>query len=147
MKATQTPAALWAARIMVGLVCLWNLTAAIPFVLNPTKYTHSFEVSGTGGQALVRGLGVAFLMWQVPFLPVIWRPGRHRTCFLCLLGMQVVGLLGESLMLAGLPAGELALRATGWRFIAFDSAGLLGMGLAYWALHGRRDAEVIHPGS
>jgi len=138
-EALFSPAALWAARIAVALVCFWNLTAAIPFVLDPAGYAHSFEVSGcgAGGEALVRGLGVAFLMWQVPFLPVLWHPGRYRTCYLCLLVMQLVGLAGESLMLSSLPAGHAPLRATGWRFIAFDGAGLVGMGLTYGVLHWR----------
>ena len=127
--------ALWAARIVVAGVCAWNLSAAIPFVLNPSGYAPAFEVSGAGGEALVRGLGVAFLMWQVPFLPVISNPRRHRTCFLVILAMQLVGLAGEAWMLAGLPAGHDALRATGLRFLAFDGAGLVAMAAAYAALH------------
>jgi hypothetical protein len=132
---------LWAARLLVAMVCIWNLTAAVPFVLNPAGYTHSFELGrgGLAGEVMVRGLGVAFLMWQIPFLPVIWHPGRHRICFLCVLGMQLVGLVGESMMLAGLPAGHAPLRATGWRFVSFDATGLVVMALAYAALHwGRR---------
>lgn len=134
---TFSPAALWGARIAVAVVCTWNLTAALPFVLNPAGYAHSFEVGGAGmgGEVLIRGLGIAFLMWQVPFLPVIWRPGRERTCFICVLGMQLVGLVGESIMMVVLPAGHLPLHATGLRFILFDGAGLLLMGLAYVALH------------
>lgn len=136
-NAGYRPAALWAARLMVALVCAWNLTAALPFVVNPGAYTYSFEVNdaGLGGQVLIRGLGIAFLMWQVPFLPVIWHPGRNRVCFLCVLGMQLLGLVGESAMMAVLPPGHVALGHTGWRFIAFDSAGLLGMGLVYGILH------------
>jgi hypothetical protein len=137
------PAALWAARVVVAMICIWNLTAAVPFVLNPAGYAHSFEVSdcGIGGEVLVRGLGIAFLMWQVPFLPVIWHPGRQRTLFLCLLGMQLVGLVGESAMMAALPAGHAALRATGWRFILFDGAGLVGLGVTYGTLHRKRKSD------
>ena len=137
---TYPPAALWAARAIVITVCVWNLTAAVPFVLNPANYTRSFELAdcGVGGEVLIRGLGIAFLMWQVPFLPVIWHPGWQRTLFLCLLGMQVLGLAGESIMMASLPGEHAPLRATGWRFILFDGAGLLLMGLAYGALHGKR---------
>ncbi len=130
--------ALWAARIVVAAVCAWNLSAANPVVLDPAGYASGFEVGGAGGEALVRGLGVAFLMWQVPFLPVIWNPRRHRICFLVVLAMQLVGVAGESWMLAGLPAGHDALRATGLRFLAFDSAGLAAMAAAYAALHRRR---------
>ena len=133
-------AALWIGRAIVATVCTWNLTAAVPFVLNPANYTRSFELAdcGIGGEILVRGLGIAFLMWQVPFLPVIWHPGRQRTPFLCVLGMQVLGLVGESIMMASLPGEHAPLRATGWRFILFDGAGLLLMGLAYGSLHWKR---------
>lgn len=137
--------AVWLARIFVALVCFVNLTAAILFVLCPGAHLRAFEVagSGEGGEALVRGLGVAFLMWQVPFLPVIWRPDRYRVCFGCLLGMQFVGLVGESLMMFGLPSGHVQLRATGWRFIAFDGVGLVGMGLAFAATRsGRSDGSA-----
>lgn len=127
---------LWSARLVVAAVCIWNLTAAVPFTLNPSAYTRAFELENTGlpGQVMVRGLGVAFLMWQVPFLPVIWHPGRFRACYLCVLGMQLVGVVGESIMLAGLPAGHAPLRATAQRFILFDATGLVLMALAYVAL-------------
>jgi len=123
-------------RIIVAVVMTWNLSAAIPFVLHPESYTASFGVQGggIGGMVLVRGLGVAFLMWQIPYLPVIWHPGRHRTCFLCVLGMQLVGLLGETLMMVNFPPGYLAVKATGWRFILFDGSGLILMGTAYISL-------------
>ena len=135
---------LWTTRFVVALVCFFNLTAAIPFVANPAGHLFSFGVEGCGigGEVLVRGLGIAFLMWQVPFFPVIWHPGRHRVCFVCVLVMQLVGLIGEILMMAGLPGGHQALRATGWRFIVFDGGGLLGMGVMYALLHlGSRGAE------
>lgn len=133
---TPSPVLLGVSRAVVALVCIWNLTAALPFAIRPSAYLHSFEVAGggIGAEALVRGLGIAFLMWQVPFLPVIWQPNRYRACFLCLLGMQFVGLLGESIMMLTLPAGHAALRATGWRFIIFDGTGLILMSFAYWNL-------------
>lgn len=123
-------------RLVVGMVFAWNLSAAIPFVVNPAAYTVGFQVAdcGIGGEVLVRGLGIAFLMWQVPFIPVIWNPGRQQTVFACLLGMQLIGLLGESLMMVLLPDGNSLLRATGWRFILFDGSGLLLMGIAYAVL-------------
>jgi hypothetical protein len=115
----------WVMRVGVAVVCGWNLTAAIPFVLAPADYIASFEVTGVGGEALVRGMGILFLMWQVPFVPVILEPARHRACLVCVLVMQAIGLAGESWMLSGLPTGHAALRATGWRFVAFDGAGLV----------------------
>lgn len=122
---------IWAARVAVAAVCAWNLSAAVPFVLAPARYAPAFEVGGVGGEALVRGMGILFLMWQVPFLPVIWDPGGHRACFLVILAMQTMGLAGELGMLATLPGGHEALRATAARFIAFDAAGLALLAVAY----------------
>lgn len=134
--------ALWFARIVVALICIWNLTAAIPFVLDPSAYVRAFELesSGPAGEIMVRGLGITFLMWQVPFLPVVRHPDRHRTCFLCVLCMQLLGLVGESIMLAHLPGGHAPLRATARRFILFDAAGLVLMALAYVVLRWKRGA-------
>jgi hypothetical protein len=56
---------------------------------------------------------------------------RNRVAFTCVLAMQVIGLIGESLMLAALPAGHDALHATGLRFIAFDGVGLILLLIGY----------------
>ena len=93
--------------LIVWVVCIWNLTAA------------------------------------VPFLPVIWHPGRNWVCFACVLGTQLVGLVGESLMLANLPAGRALLRASGGRFIAFDAAGLVLVGLAFGFLFLRHETTGV----
>ncbi len=122
---------IWAARVAAAVVCAWNLSAAIPFTLAPARYAPAFEVSGVGGEALVRGMGILFLMWQVPFLPVIWDPRRHRACFRVILAMQAIGLAGEVWMLATLAPGHAALRATGMRFVAFDAAGLALLAASY----------------
>ena len=45
---------------------------------------------------------------------------------------EIVGLVGESLLLATLPAGHDVLAASVLRFVAFDGAGLVLMGAA-WA--------------
>lgn len=129
----------WAARIAVAAVCAWNLSAAVPFTLSPHRYIAGFEVSGPGGEALVRGLGILFLMWQVPFLPAIWHPRRHRVCLRVILAMQAVGLAGELWMMATLPSGHAALRATGTRFVAFDAAGLVLLAAAYALTRGGRE--------
>ena len=134
------------ARVSLGAVLLWNLSAAVPFVVRPEPYLASFQVSGVGGMALVQGLGVAFLMWQIPFVPAIWRPARNRICLWVVLVMQLVGLVGESWMMAGLPAGNAALRATGWRFILFDSAGLVLIVIALFLVRRHRRARTSSSG-
>jgi hypothetical protein len=119
------------ARVALSAVLLANLSAAIPYLARPAGYAAAFELSGAPGEVAVRGLGLLFLMWAVPFIPAIVHPVKYRIAFACVLAMQVIGLLGETLMLLGLPAGHDALRATGLRFIAFDGAGLGLLLLAY----------------
>ena len=119
------------ARVALSAVLLANLSAAIPYLARPADYVATFELSGAPGEVAVRGFGLLFLMWAVPFIPAIVHPVRYRIAFACVLAMQVVGLLGESLMLVGLAAGHAALHAMGLRFIAFDGAGLGILLMAY----------------
>ena len=121
----------WLARATLTVVLLANLSAAIPYVARPADYVAAYELAGAPGEVVVRGLGILFLMWAVPFIPAILQPVRNRVAFRCVLAMQVIGLAGESLMMATLPPGHDALSTTGWRFIAFDGAGLVLLSLGY----------------
>jgi hypothetical protein len=105
-------------------------------VAQPDRYAPGFEVSGVPGRVLVRGIGILFLMWNATYPPVLVRPDRNRTLFAVILVQQAIGLAGETWMWATLPAGHAALWMTGLRFIAFDGAGLVGMGLVFWLLSG-----------
>ena len=56
--------------------------------------------------------------------------------------MQGIGLAGEAWMLATLPPGHDALRATGWRFVAFDAAGLVLLAAACaWVMRARQSVD------
>jgi hypothetical protein len=125
---------LWLARLVVGAVFFFNVTCALAFVAWPERYAPGFEVSGVPGRVLVRGIGILFLMWNATYPPVLVRPDRHRTLFAVILVQQAIGVAGETWMWAMLPVGHAALRATGLRFMAFDGAGLVGMGLAFWLI-------------
>jgi len=129
----RKPASVWFARAALLAVLIANMTAAIPYVLRPADYAAAYELTGVPGEVVVRGFGILYLMWAVPFIPAIWHPARNRVTFAVVLAMQAIGLAGESLMLAGLPAGHAVLRATGLRFIAFDGAGLVILLIAYRA--------------
>ena len=121
----------WLARAALMAVLLANLSAAVPYVACPADYATAYELTGTPGEVIVRGLGILFLMWAVPFIPAILQPTRNRVAFTCVLAMQVIGLAGESLMMATLPPGHDTLSATGWRFIAFDGTGLVLLSFSY----------------
>jgi hypothetical protein len=127
----RKPASLWFARAALLAVLIANMTAAIPYVLRPADYAAAYELTGVPGEVAVRGFGILYLMWAVPFIPALWHPARNRVAFVIVLAMQAIGVAGESLMLAGLPAGHAVLRATGVRFIAFDGAGLVILLIAY----------------
>jgi len=132
---------MWLSRAALLTVLIANMTAAIPFVIRPADYAGAFELNGAPGEVAVRGFGILFLMWAVPFIPAILHPVKHRIAFVCILAMQAIGLIGESLMLITLPAGHDMLRATGLRFIAFDGIGLVVLLIAY-QVAGRKSHDV-----
>lgn len=132
----QTRTARWAgiaARIAVAIVFAANVQCAVSFVLWPEAYTASFELDGTGiaGEAAVAGLGVAFLMWNATYPAVVVNPRRFRTLYVVVLVQQTIGLIGESWLRVGLPAGHEALAASIDRFVAFDACGLVLMAAAF----------------
>jgi hypothetical protein len=109
----------------------------LAFLMAPDTYALGFELSGEAGAAAVRGIGLLFLMWNVPYAVAFWHPVRHRISLYEALAMQAIGLLGESLIFLSLPATHLAARASIARFIAFDAAGLLLLGLGALSVHRR----------
>lgn len=141
----------WVARIAVAAVFAINVQCALAFVLAPERYAAGFELGGVPGIAAVRGLGIAFVMWNATYPLVIWQPDRYRTLFAVVLAQQAIGLIGETWLLSTLPAGHDALAASITRFIAFDGAGLLVMAAAYVLLvrrarsgrPGRRGRKII----
>ena len=114
----------WGARALILSVFIANLSAAIPFILQPERFAAGFEMSGIAGEVSVRGMGILFLMWNATFPPVILRPDRYRVLFSVMLAQQIIGLLGETMMWVSIPAGFATLQATGLRFILFDGVGL-----------------------
>ncbi len=122
---------LQAARLTIGAVLVSNLSAAIPYVLSPERFASSFELSGIAGGAMVRAIGVLFLMWCAAYVPVIAHPDRNAALFGVILAQQVIGLVGEAWIAATLPAGHGALAGMGLRFMVFDGAGLALLVLAF----------------
>jgi hypothetical protein len=117
---------------LIGAVLLWNLLAGVAFLATPASYAASLELSGPAAEAAVRGLGLLFLMWNVPYAVALWHPLRHRLSLYEALAMQAIGLAGESAILWSLGSGHPAAAATLLRFIAFDGAGLAALLLAAW---------------
>ena len=132
-------AAIWACRAAFALVFAVNVHCALSFAVDPASYAGGFELTGVAGEAATRGMGVAFLMWNCTYPLVIWRPARHRALAGVVLAQQVVGLAGETAILAGLPADHAALAGGIMRFVAFDGFGLIVMAAAFaWLLLAER---------
>ena len=122
----------WVSRFLIGLVTAWNLQAALTFILWPEQYAPGFELTGVPGAEAVRGTGILFVMWNVPYLVALWHPRKYRLALGLAVVMQFVGLVGESLILFTLPNEHALLSASITRFIAFDASGLLLLGVAFW---------------
>ena len=130
---------LWTSRLLVAIVTAWNLQAAVTFIISPESFVQAYELSGAAGEAAVRGVGVLFLMWNVPYVFAAIHPVRYRLGLLLALLMQLIGLLGESYIFSTLTIEHAILRGSILRFIAFDGMGLVLLSLA-WLLSRKLDA-------
>jgi len=122
----------WIARVLIGIVVFFNLDAAFSFILKPALYSPGFELNGIPGQAIIQGMGVLFLMWNVPYLVAMLNPQRHFTSLIESVIMQTIGVCGESIILFMLQGEHPLIRASALRFILFDSSGLLILLIALW---------------
>jgi hypothetical protein len=131
------------ARLLVGIVLIWNVQCALALLFQPDSYAASFELVGAVGLAMMQSLGVLFLMWNVPYAVALWNPVQHKTSLYEAVVMQAIGVVGETWIFWGLPAVHTALRASITRFIWFDSAGLVLLLIAAWLV---RKIPKISPG-
>ena len=123
---------IWIARLLIGLVTAWNLQAAFAFIFAPSGFVRAYELSGTAGEAAIRGFGILFLMWNVPYLFAVKDPIRYQLALTFALLMQSIGLIGETYIYFTLPADHAMLENSILRFIVFDGAGLALLAMAYW---------------
>ncbi len=68
----------WIARVLIGIVTFWNLQASFLFIFSPSRFTQAYELSGMAGEAAIRGVGVLFLMWNIPYLFAVQNPLHYR---------------------------------------------------------------------
>jgi hypothetical protein len=140
---TPRLARLWIGRVLIGTVVLWNVQCAVAFLVAPSTYAPGFELVGPAGEAMVRGMGVLFLMWNVPYVAALLHPVRHRISLYEAVAMQAIGLVGESLILWTLGGGHPVVSGTLLRFIAFDGAGLVALIAAVWVTRGSRRGGLM----
>ncbi len=125
----------WIARALIAVVTFLNLQAALLFLLSPAQFAPGFELSGVPGEAVIRGMGLLFVMWNIPYLFALVDPLRHRISLIEALIMQFIGVAGESILLLMLPGTHAALEATVIRFIIFDGSGFLALLAAFLITH------------
>ena len=123
----------WTARLLIGIVTAWNLQAALTFIVFPGRFVNAYELSGLAGEAAIRGFGLLFLMWNVPYVFAVRDPVRYQLALTFALLMQSIGLIGESYILFTLSAEHVLLRSSVLRFIIFDGTGLFLL-IAAWLL-------------
>ncbi len=120
------------ARLLIGVVLLWNVQAAVLFLVFPQEYLSSLMLTGEVGEKVIQSLGILFVMWNVPYFLAILSPEKERLLLLACILMQAIGLIGESILFLDLSPQLQPVKQTVLRFILFDSAGLLLLVIAWW---------------
>lgn len=133
-QSNEVHACAWIARIGFALVFAINVHCALSFIAAPESFAASYELAGVPGYVAIQGIGVAFLMWNVPYLVYIAQPVRFVAMGWVAIVQQTIGLAGESIILSGIPAGHTLLSDSIFRFIAFDTLGLIVMAGVHCAL-------------
>lgn len=126
--------ATWVTRLCFAFVFVVNVQCALGFVFTPEAYMGAYELSGVPGRVGIQGIGIAFLMWNCTYPAFIVAPRRFTALGVVILAQQVVGLVGESLIRATLPAGHDLLASSIDLFITFDGVGLVFMTASLLAL-------------
>ena len=129
---------IWIARVLVVLVFAIDVQCAVQFILWPDAYTAAYQVEGASAEAMVRTVGICFLMWNATYPPVFVHPDRYRVLFGVVIAQQLIGLVGEALLLTSLQPGLEVLASSIVRFIVFDAAGLVLLASAFLLTYWRR---------
>jgi len=122
----------WLARFLIGLVLVINIQCALAFLAAPDRYAPGFELEGNVGMGMVRGMGILFLMWNVPYIVAFSNPARRYISLYEAAAMQAIGFVGEILLLITFLDGHFIIRSTIARFIVFDGIGLAALLAAIW---------------
>ena len=115
---------LWFSRLLIGIVFFFNVQSAAAFLLWPGTYTPGFELNGAVGSAMLQGMGLLFLMWNVPYAFALFHPQHNRVSLYEAVLMQAIGFFGETILVSLLPTGHAILQASVARFRGFDGVGL-----------------------
>lgn len=115
----------WIARALIAVVLFLNLQAAVLTIFRPQDYVSAFQLEGEPGRVAVVGVGILFLMWQVPYIFALLNPLKNRRSLLEAVIMQGIGLVGESVLLTTISPEYEMLRGSIRRYSQFDAGGLV----------------------
>jgi hypothetical protein len=133
----------WIGRLLIGIVFVINIECALVFLIFPDRYLSEFELQDLAGIAIVRGMGILFLMWNVPYFIALLNPLKYRISLIEACVMQLIGFVGESVLFLNIPLSHVNLRATLGRFILFDGAGLILLLSSLWLI--TKKSRLIEP--
>ena len=118
---------IWMGRAFIAAVLAMNLQSAAAFLVNPGRYAPAYELVGIPGETAVRGFGILFLMWNIPYIFACLHPRIHRVSLYEAILMQTIGFVAESLVCKALPSGYPTLGQSILKFIVFDGIGLAAL--------------------
>ena len=122
------------ARALIGIVTFFNLQCALYFLFRPADYAPGFELTDVPGSAIIQGMGLLFIMWNIPYLFALVNPLKYMVSLVEAVIMQAVGVFGESILFLGLKGEHPLVRASVLRFIYFDGGGLILLALALFLI-------------
>lgn len=122
----------WTARMLVFAVFACNMECIFQFIAHPGSAVGAYQLSGAGAEPVARSIGIAFLLWNCTYPPVIAKPDRFRSLFAVVLVQQAVGLVMESWLLTTLGPDQQVLAGSIVRFICFDAPGLVLMAVGFF---------------
>lgn len=124
------------ASLLISIVFIINIQAGIDFYFNPEKYTAAYELSGIPGEISVAGVGLLFIMWNVPYAFALWNPSRNKVSLIQATIMQFLGVIGETALLYRFSAQDFPYLASSIkRFVYFDGAGLILLFIAVFVIY------------
>ena len=123
---------IWTGRVLVAVVFFINVMCAVQFIVQPADFAPAYQLEGAAGIVVTQSIGICFLMWNATYPPVIAHPERYRVLFGVVLAQQVIGLVGESLLLVSFGPGLEQLASSLVRFIVFDGGGLVLLAIAFF---------------
>jgi len=99
-------------QLLIGSVVFINIQAAISFLANPASNAPGYQLAGLVGQSVIKGFGVLFLMWNIPYIVALYNPFKFKISLYESVAMQLIGLIGESVILWQLPPDFQTLRSS-----------------------------------